>query len=77
MYYEICVSKLRDKGQYKDQYIHYFATAKRSLTSRSEARIVLAHFVQIFPAPMYFISISKQEEIGEGFDVQDFLENED
>jgi len=70
MYYEINVSKLNEKTL---EYKHYFATAKRSLTSYDEAVIVLNHFVQLFPEPEYKISVSYNPETFTGYNVKSFL----
>lgn len=38
MYYEINIAKLEHKGTRQEGYVHFFATAKRSIHSRIELK---------------------------------------
>jgi hypothetical protein len=60
MYYEINVAK---RHSTLDRYIHYFATAKRSLLTLGEAEIVLAQLRAAFPAPMYKVTVSRYDTL--------------
>ena len=69
MYYEINVAKKDSKGQYR----HYFATAPRSLTFYKEAIKVLKHFIVLFPAPEYNMTVNKNPEQFSCSSPEDFL----
>lgn len=69
MYYEINVAKQNAKGEY----IHYFATAKRSITDKEKLKVVATDIVSKFPAPKYKITVSYSPEISTGMGVEDFL----
>jgi uncharacterized protein (DUF736 family) len=64
MWYEINVSKKNSKGMY----IHFFATAKRSVTLWVDLRIVYNAIKSAFPEPEFKVDITKWEEIGHGID---------
>ena len=72
MYYEINVAKLCNDGK---TYSHYFATAKRSITSESALKNILIHFNMLFPTPNYSISASYHPETGEGINISRLLNN--
>ena len=72
MYYEINVAKLCNDGK---TYSHYFATAKRSITSEDRLKNVLIHFKSLFPYPSYSISASYHPETGEGINISRLLNN--
>lgn len=62
MYYEINVSL---DGR------HFFATAKRSITSQNTLKIVYKVFKEKFPASEgYEISVTRYEELGFGVDME-------
>lgn len=69
MYYEINVSKKDSKNTYK----HYFATAKRSITSEKELIPMVKHFSTVFPEPEYKITVTCHSEAGVGLDVDELL----
>lgn len=69
MYYEINVSKQNQSGDY----IHYFATAKRSITNKEKLKAVVQDFMTCFPAPQYKIGVSCNPEISTGMDAEAFL----
>ena len=76
MYYEINVAKQRKyTGSLSStyQYVHLFATAKRSLTDREATIKLLQEFTEKFPEPEYNISVSYYEESGQGWSAKDFL----
>jgi len=77
MYYEINVAKKDDKktyGNYNEiSYKHYFATAKRSLTSRDETIKILKEFMVKFPEPEYKISINYHPENSFMYSPEEFL----
>ena len=73
MYYEINVAKKDKKGEYR----HYFATAKRSITTQTQLQEMTKHFMTVFPAPEYHISVSYVPEVSYGMEAQDFLNNPD
>lgn len=74
MYYEINVSKLRKNGQY----VHYFATAERSLTEKQEAIKALHDFRKRFPKPEFKITFSRWEKQGNGYnDIEKYLTEND
>lgn len=76
MYYEINVEEKVEIGTSRRfTYIHYFATAKRSLTKTELIRL-LKHFVTSFPSPEFHITITKYNETGELFNIDDFLKLE-
>lgn len=78
MYYEINVAKLAPVTSYNPtpSHKHYFATSPRSLTTSKEAKILLAHFVLLFPEPEYNITMTKMFEGGQIININQFL-NED
>jgi len=65
MYYEINIAKRNAKGEY----IHYFATAERSITTIERAKEIYTELSNAFPEPEYNISVSKIEKIGSYIDV--------
>lgn len=69
MYYEINVSKRSTRGHY----VHYFATAERSIGSETELKTMLAQFGELFPEPEYNITAHKYEKIGYGIDINELL----
>lgn len=69
MYYEINVCKINKKGEY----MHYFATAKRSLTFYKEVISMLEHFQTLFPEPEYKIYIFEFPEQSICYNPIDFL----
>jgi len=71
MYYEINVAKKNEKGQY----VHYFATARRSITDRATLKTVVEDFVVRFPEPEFNITISYSPEVSHVMTVENFLEN--
>jgi hypothetical protein len=66
MYYEINISKLNNKNEY----IHYFATATRSITSKDKLTEMVKEFTVLFPSPKYNISALYYPESGEIIDVE-------
>lgn len=66
MYYEINIAKLNNKNEY----VHYFATAKRSITSKDKLIEVLKEFKTLFTSPTYNISATYYPESGEIIDVE-------
>lgn len=73
MYYEINVSKKRVRFGNAPQYVHYFATAERSITTTEQLKEILEHFVSIFPEPEYNISISRDDQSKTIIDIDDIL----
>jgi len=73
MYYEINVAKLEEKTL---QYKHFFATAKRSLTTIRETKSMVKLFIEKFPEPEYNITVSYIPEVSEMYNTKDFLELE-
>lgn len=73
MYYEINVAKRMKYGLY----VHYFATAKRSLTSKEKTKEMALHFKSIFPEPEYTILVSKNQENQERCSVGIFINDEE
>ena len=69
MYYEINVSKRQPNGGYK----HYFATAKRSITSESELTTILKDFDVKFPQPEFHLSATYHSEGGAILDINKYL----
>lgn len=65
MYYEINIAKRNAKGEY----IHYFATAERSITTIDNAKEIYNELCKAFPEPNYNITVSKIEKIGTFIDV--------
>jgi len=76
MYYEINVAKLVKVHSRSCSYKHFFATAKRSITTEFELKEVLKHFLVIFPSPEFLMNVTRYQEIGEGLNVNDILNNE-
>lgn len=77
MYYEINVAKKREyRGSLSAtyQYVHLFATAKRSLTDRESTIKLLQEFTEKFPEPEYAITVSYHEENFEGWTAKEFLD---
>lgn len=72
MYYEINVSEKRKD----DSYYHLFATANRSLTSIESTKKVYKKLKEAFPEPMYKITVSRWEHVGEGIDIEAELKKE-
>jgi len=68
MYYEINIAKRNAKGEYH----HYFATAKRSITTIEKAEEIYGELSKAFPEPEYNIMVSKFEKIGSLIDVNTF-----
>lgn len=66
MYYEINISKRNDKGDY----IHFFATAERSITSMHHLKIVYTELAKAFPEPEYNITASYNQKIGEFINIE-------
>ena len=64
MYYEINIAKLVKVDSRSSSYKHFFATAKRSITTEFELNEVLKHLVVAFPKPEFCISIAQYEERG-------------
>lgn len=73
MYYEINVSKKREISGRTPQYAHYFATAERSITDTETLKVVVKHFLEIFPKPEYQISVSLDEQRRKGIDIDKLL----
>lgn len=65
MYYEINIAKRNKKGEYH----HYFATAKRSITSIEKAKEIHGVLSKAFPEPEYNISVSYWENIGHNINI--------
>ena len=73
MYYEINVAKKDNKGEYR----HYFATDKRSITTKKQLIETTSHFMVVFPAPEYNISVSYVPEVSFGMSAEKFIFNPD
>lgn len=73
MHYEINVSKKNDRGDY----IHYFATHKRSITNQARLKVIVEDFLTRFPKPEFNILVTLQEERGVSMDGNAFIENPD
>lgn len=73
MHYEINVSKKNESGDY----IHYFATHSRSITSKERLKVIVEDFLTKFPKPEFNISVSYREEKGISMDANAFMENPD
>jgi len=73
MYYEININKLKTSNHYA----HYFATAKRSITNKVDAALMLRNLEDKFPMPEYRITISKHHETIYSCSAEKFLENPD
>lgn len=73
MYYEINVAKKNEKGDYE----HYFATAKRSITTKTRLKIIVTDFMEKFPEPEFSISVAYAPEMSVGMSAESFLENPD
>jgi hypothetical protein len=75
MYYEINVSKR--EFMYDDPkqpvYNHLFATHKRSCQTRKGLKRCLEILVKKFPYPDYKISVSRNDEISQGEDIDKIL----
>ncbi len=73
MYYEINVAKKVKRIGIPKSYLHYFATAPRSITFHSEAVSLLKEFIKLFPAPEYEISIHECPQQFTSYSVDEFL----
>lgn len=71
MYYEINVAKLNKSRAIAYPYVHFFATAERSITNRDHLKKVYNEIAKAFPSPEYEITVSKYETIGENIDMND------
>jgi hypothetical protein len=69
MYYEINVAKLNNKNEY----VHFFATSPRSITSKDKLTEILKEFKVLFPSPKFNISASYHPEMSEGLDVEELI----
>jgi len=77
MYYEINVAKQEFIGtSSRFTYKHFFATAKRSITTESELKNVLKCLVVAFPKPEYDITVTRYETSGLFIDIQRVLKEE-
>lgn len=70
MYYEINVARLENKGTKNGEYVHFFATAKRSIHSRIELKKVYDVFKNVFPEPEYNMTCAYYPECGEGINLK-------
>lgn len=75
MYYRINVSKL-NKRIGRPFYEHYFATGENSVTDKTRAIELLNDFKKIFPMPLYKISMTRWETVGESFNVDELTNND-
>ena len=62
MWYEINVARL-----VRGRYYHFFATDKRSITTRTELNQVYSKIKEAFPEPEYEVSVTRYEETGTPF----------
>ena len=74
MYYEINVAKLVKGHGGKKEYRHFFATAKRSLTSERLLKEAVKIFKEKFPKPEYDLSCTYYTGQGVHVDLKE-LEN--
>lgn len=72
MYYRINVSKLNKKIG-SPFYEHYFATSEDSVTDKAKAIELLKDFKKMFPIPMYKISMTKWDKVGEPFNLDELI----
>lgn len=70
MWYEINVAKKNSRGMY----IHFFATAKRSVTLLADLHVVYKAIKAAFPEPEYKIDITQWQEIGHGIDPKSLIQ---
>ena len=73
MTFEINISKRNNDGMY----IHYFATAKRSIPHREKLTLLVEDFMIKYPSPTYKVDVSYEPEIGRSMNAADYLENPD
>ena len=71
MAYEINIAKKDETGMYH----HYFATAKRSISSLLRLKKMVADFTERFPAPEFNISVSYSPEVSHRMGVEEFIKN--
>ncbi len=77
MYYEINVAKQDFIGtSERFTYKHFFATAKRSITTENELKEVLKHLVVAFPKPEFDITVTMYEERGDFVNIEDYTKSE-
>ena len=69
MYYEINIAKKNKDGYYH----HYFATAKRSITTKERLKVILSDLINKYPEPDYMISVIYNPEEFFGLRVGDIL----
>lgn len=65
MYYEINIAKKNHKGNY----VHFFATAERSITTTEHLKVVYNELIKAFPEPQYLLGVSENKKIGNFIDI--------
>jgi hypothetical protein len=68
-HFEVNVSRLT-KVRGSAQYLHFFATHERSITSAQELAVLKQVFDEKFPSPEYSVSISAKYEFGTALDAK-------
>lgn len=65
MYYEINISKKNNKGDY----VHFFATAERSITSEEHLVNVYDKLNECFPSPEYKLTVTNWRSTGSNVNI--------